>query len=377
MQGKITPEYQVKSQLHQWHIGGSVLLMSREPDIDAAELLPWDQADRYALELAPAQGKILILGEKFGAISLGLGADRCVVWNDSYVSHQAIKHNWARQTKPTQGVLMGAVEETVGADYAALIVRVPRDFGSMDYLLDRVARHITEQTPVYFVGLQRHLPHSFFPWLQQHFATVQSHPGVKKAKAFTAFGYKVRKQIKEKFYNAHGIAIGSHPLVFGSSQLDPGSAFLLEHLKIGLAPKVIVDLGCGSGVLAAVAGKRYPEAKIIATDDSYAAVALAAKNLAANQLLQAEVILGNCGEAIPSDCADLLLLNPPFHRGTILTDALTRRMVTAAGRILQTGGTLYLVCNQGLSYEPLLKKTFGTVKKIAQEKRYKLLLAKK
>lgn len=376
VQGKIRRANLGTFQWHQWDIKGQTFWLSREPDIDAPELLPWDQADHYALELAPPEGKILVLGERFGAISLGLGPERTVVWTDSSVSQQAIEGNWAQQNEPRQGLLVTSFAAIPKEPYAAVVIKVPRDFASLAYLLRALGEIIAAHTPIHLVALQRHLPHSFVPWLQEHCGEVTPHLGVKKAKAFTVSHVRFAQVPNERQYVVEGLTLKSHPLVFSSGHLDEGSAFLLANLKPKFSPTAVVDLGCGGGVLAAVAAKKFPEASIVATDESYAAVALAAGNFRDNHL-KVQAVTGNCGDSIGDESADLVLLNPPFHRGTTLTDELTRRMVAQASRMLRSRGMLYLVCNRGLLYEPMLRQNFGNVSQIAEQKRFKILVAQK
>jgi ribosomal protein L11 methyltransferase len=75
--------------------------------------------------------------------------------------------------------------------------------------------------------------------------------------------------------------------------MDAGPAFgagthgstmgCLEALgRIGTAPGSVLDLGCGSGILAIAAAKLWPEVRIVAVDNDPAAVANAAENARRN-----------------------------------------------------------------------------------------------
>ena len=80
--------------------------------------------------------------------------------------------------------------------------------------------------------------------------------------------------------------------------LDPGMAFgtgthastrlVLEHLQVmadaGAAPTRVLDVGCGSGILAIAAMKRWPAATCVAVDSDPIAVQATAENALANKV---------------------------------------------------------------------------------------------
>lgn len=79
-------------------------------------------------------------------------------------------------------------------------------------------------------------------------------------------------------------------------------------------PRVIADVGTGSGVLAIALARRFPGAEIHAVDDSPEALEVARQNAAA---LEVDVGfgLGNLFSALPPDLAgalDLVVSNPPY-----------------------------------------------------------------
>jgi release factor glutamine methyltransferase len=78
--------------------------------------------------------------------------------------------------------------------------------------------------------------------------------------------------------------------------------------------KVIVDLCTGSGNLALACAHHWPEARVLATDRSAAAAALARENADA-LALPVEVLVGDLFDPLPADLAgrvDLLVANPPY-----------------------------------------------------------------
>jgi release factor glutamine methyltransferase len=87
----------------------------------------------------------------------------------------------------------------------------------------------------------------------------------------------------------------------------PETEILVER-AIALKPKRVLDLGTGSGAIAAALAQALPEARIVATDVSAAAVAIAKRNLPAT----VEVRRGSDFEPVKGETFDLVVSNPPY-----------------------------------------------------------------
>jgi HemK-like putative methylase len=82
---------------------------------------------------------------------------------------------------------------------------------------------------------------------------------------------------------------------------------------IGSRSVRMADVGTGSGAVAVAVALRAPGAKVWATDDSEAAVALAKANVARHGLQgQVRVLLGDLIEPVPGKL-DLVVANLPYH----------------------------------------------------------------
>jgi SAM-dependent methyltransferase len=82
---------------------------------------------------------------------------------------------------------------------------------------------------------------------------------------------------------------------------------------IGSRSVRVADVGTGSGAVAVALALRAPSARIWATDDSEAALALARANVKRNSLEErVQVLLGDLLEPVPGEL-DLVLANLPYH----------------------------------------------------------------
>jgi ribosomal protein L11 methyltransferase len=123
--------------------------------------------------------------------------------------------------------------------------------------------------------------------------------------------------------------------------LDPGMAFgtgthastrlVLEELQrladAGARVRSVLDVGCGSGILAIAAAKLWPAARIVAVDNDPLAIDATVENAAKNGVAVA------CGRELPSEAYDVVLANIQAHVLRELCGALVARVA---------GGTLVL-----------------------------------
>src|SRR5690606_20342780 len=105
---------------------------------------------------------------------------------------------------------------------------------------------------------------------------------------------------------AFGIVLCAHGGVFAGDRIDIGTRVLLEALGRMPAAARVVDLGCGAGALAATYALRHPDARVIATDRSAAAVASARATMAANGIAErVTATLDDAGSELPAGETDL------------------------------------------------------------------------
>jgi 16S rRNA (guanine1207-N2)-methyltransferase len=173
-------------------------------------------------------------------------------------------------------------------------------------------------------------------------------------------------------YMVEEVAIKTLPGVFSREGLDSGSLLLINSFEEPVKGKVL-DIACGSGVLAAVLATYSPKMKITLSDVSAAAIEASRATLAANDL-PGEVIASN----VYSDIAgrfDMIISNPPFHEGLQTSLHAAEQLIRGAAKHLNIGGHLRIVANAFLPYAALLDATFGSHEVLAQNGRFKVYQA--
>ena len=158
--------------------------------------------------------------------------------------------------------------------------------------------------------------------------------------------------------------------VFSHGRLDAGTDFLLRQAPPPPSSGVLLDLGCGSGALALTMARRAPEARVIGVDVNERAVALCARNAAANALSNVEAMTPE--HVDPNLRFDLIWSNPPIRIGKA---ALHELLTLWLGR-LSPDGRAVLVVHKHLGSDSLqrwLTEQGWPTSRIASSRGYRLL----
>lgn len=138
--------------------------------------------------------------------------------------------------------------------------------------------------------------------------------------------------------------------VFSPDRLDAGTRLLLlEAPPLRTGDRRVLDLGCGWGPIACVAGLRSPEARVLAVDVNERALSLTAGNARLNRV--GNVTVARPDEADPALRFDRILCNPPIRVGK---NALHGLLATWLDR-LATGGRAHLVVHRHLGSDSLAR----------------------
>jgi 16S rRNA (guanine1207-N2)-methyltransferase len=164
----------------------------------------------------------------------------------------------------------------------------------------------------------------------------------------------------------------TYPGVFGYRGLDPGTRILLGALP-DLPPGArILDFGCGSGIVGAVAGARGDGLKLDLLDVDAVALEAARENLPEASLLLADGLASSGDEPY-----DAILSNPPFHRGKAEDPELVRDLVLGAPEILSPQGILVFVTQKRLRVDRQLEEAFQDVDILAEDATYRVWRGRK
>lgn len=172
------------------------------------------------------------------------------------------------------------------------------------------------------------------------------------------------------------ITLYSKPGIYGWNKIDQGSQLLIEqfrhHCQSWASEHFIsvLDLGCGYGYLSfAIAD--LPFIKRTATDNNAAAVA-ACRYTAAQAKIPIDVIAGDCAQGVEGQY-QVILCNPPFHKGFDLDGDLTMRFLRAARQKLSNNGQAFFVVNSFIGIEKKATHFFRQVDTLINNNHFKVL----
>lgn len=177
----------------------------------------------------------------------------------------------------------------------------------------------------------------------------------------------------KKFF-IENIFIKSLPGVFGRNKLDYASKLLISTFNAEIIQGNMLDVGCGTGVLSLLLGKRYPNLKLCLIDNHAAAIQSAKKTLESN-FFSANIFPSDIYSNVDSKF-NIIISNPSFHFGRKVSFQVAKNIIFHSVKYLKYNGELRIVGNTWLPYGTFLKNVFGQYDILAHEKNFKVYRAK-
>ena len=161
------------------------------------------------------------------------------------------------------------------------------------------------------------------------------------------------------------------PSVFSADGPDRGSELLAAALPAKL-PGRVADFGAGWGFLsrAILAQDSVKELDLIEAEAD--ALDCAKRNITDPR---ARFFWADATTFKPAKLWECVVMNPPFHVGRDVDAGLGMAFIKAAHRGLTPSGSLLLVANRHLPYEPLLRQLFKQVEEIGGDSAFRLFRA--
>lgn len=390
--------------------------LRRWPDVEADNLQAYDATDLLLVERALSLGidgrEIAVIGDEYGAITLALtdaGLDGIRVHQDLATGRRALARNAAELD--LAGFSSHELDATLLEGVRLVLLQLPKALSELEQIADAVARWAAPDAVLVAGGRVKHMTIAQNEVLGRSFAEVQAERAVRKSRLVVASAPSPAPSDPPFPVTARhdGLMLVAHGGAFAGARLDIGTRVLLEALRQAQGPRqpqgprqtqgprqpqelrqaqgpsggqassagwvaepveatpaeTVVDLGCGTGALAASYALAHPESRVIATDRSAAAVASARATVAANGVADRVTVMhDDAGSELADASADAVLLNPPFHLGNSVHTGAATRLFEAAARILRPGGELFTVYNSSLGYRAELTRLVGATEQM-------------
>jgi 16S rRNA G1207 methylase RsmC len=151
----------------------------------------------------------------------------------------------------------------------------------------------------------------------------------------------------------------SRPGVFAHRRVDAGARVLLNTMEIHANDRV-VDMGCGSGVVAIAAAARQEGVRVVALDSNPRAVQCTLQGAALNGLDRVTAHVNAEGDCPEPGTYDLFLANPPYYSHFRIAEIF----LDAARRALRPGGRVLVVSKQYPWYLEAMPARFDDVRTV-------------
>ncbi len=356
--------------------------LRRAPDIEAPELVAVDATDRLLLDEAAAAlalcgpGEVAVVDDTHGALTLGAvalhGARDVRVAQDLLVGERALGRNAERTGLAGSYRSLPLAEVAAGA--RVVLVQAPKALDALREIAESVAAVAAPDVTVLVGARVKHMTHAMNDVLGDSFTDVSATLARQKSRVLVARGPRpgVSSFPRCQQHPDLGLSVCAHGAAFAGTRVDIGTRALLARLD-AMAPEAgtALDLGCGTGVLAAALARARPGLRVLAADQSAAAVASTRATAAANGLEgRLEVVRDDAAETLAAGEVDLVVCNPPFHVGAAVVTTAADRLFGAAARVLRPGGELWTVYNSALRYKPTLARLVGPTRVAEQTPKF-------
>lgn len=364
--------------------------LRRWPDVEADNLHAHDATDRLLVDRATtligerglSGAEVVVIGDGYGGITLPLVAEgmRGIrVHQDLATGRRALERNASELE--LSGYAPGELDASLLAGARLVLLQLPKSLAELGQVADAVARWAAPDVVLVAGGRVKHMTLAQNEVLGRSFAEVRAERAARKSRLVIA---SLPREVPEEppfpVEERYGdLVVVAHGGAFAGPRIDIGTRVLLDalgldpqHRAAGGAPSsTVVDLGCGTGVLAVSYALAHSGARVVATDRSAAAVASARATAAANGVGdRVRVTHDDGGSELPDASADAVLLNPPFHLGSSVHTGAATRMFVAAARLLRPGGELWTVYNSGLGYRSELTRTVGSTEQLLRTSKF-------
>ncbi|MBW9093393.1 methyltransferase [Microbacterium jejuense] len=354
--------------------------LRRRPDVEAPGLVAVDAADRLILDESAAArsgvapGGLVVIGDAYGALTLGAAADGARgirVHQDPLTGERALAAN-ADACGLGDAFTSGALDAELVRGAEVVLLRLPRSLDALRDIAGLIAAHAARDVVVYAGGRLKHMTLAMNDVLRADFARLDVSLARQKSRVLVAREPGDGRDPVPSRETHDGLVVCAFGGAFAGASVDIGTRLLIAHLpETAPAGGTVIDLACGTGVIATTLALRHPSLEVIACDQSAVAVASARATAQANGVGdRVDVVRDDMLASQPDATAAFIALNPPFHSGSAVHEGIAPRMFADAARVLRPGGELWTVWNSGLRYRPALERLVGPTRQVARNAKF-------
>ncbi|MGZ0713179.1 class I SAM-dependent methyltransferase (plasmid) [Coraliomargarita sp. W4R53] len=365
--------------------------LRRWPDLEGPDLQASDAADRLLLDESTAARQAtttadtVVIGDSYGALTLGAVNDdppaagqKLRVHQDGLTGERALTAN-AERMGASDTFASRPLDSDLVRGAKLVLMRLPRSLDALRDIAALIAADASPDVAIFAGGRIKHMTLAMNDVLREHFTTVDVTHARQKSRVLIARGPQHGRAPLPQQATHGELVVCAFGGAFAGTSIDIGTRLLLEYLPTELRHDgAVIDLACGTGVVAAALAKHASRPHVIACDQSAIAVKSARATAKANGVAdRVSVIQDDMLARQPDATASLIALNPPFHVGAAISDEVAPRMFADAARVLRPGGELYTVWNSALKYRGSLERLVGPTRQLARNTKFTVTVSTK
>jgi 16S rRNA (guanine1207-N2)-methyltransferase len=307
---------------------------------------------------------------------------RVTTWAENYAEAQSLRMTCQANRIPLPKIILDADFTQLPIDaFDQAMLHFPRGRDRQRELLDLALALLRQDGRLVFAGAKNEGIRSALGEARERFG--QAGIVVRKGGVHAGLARRPPGQFKRPrlAFEHNTIVVDDIPTdlvtctgVFAPGRLDQGTANLIEGMRIRPETKVL-DLGCGTGLAGLAAARRG--GNVMWADVSARAIESTRRTLIANTVAKPKLYLCHGARAIEDHTVDVVITNPPFHRGHDVNYEVSQLFVREADRVLGPGGEIYLVANNFLPYPQWLREHFIDVKIVREDAQFRVYHGRK
>ncbi len=336
------------------------LSLKRLPETKNNSLKAWNAADELLVEFFSDKSKQLgIYNDTFGYLTCHFASEKPIVVINQKSQEAAIQKNLNGNGIPVEHNLFFNLTDEIHAQLDYAILKIPKSLGLLEVYFNQIHQCLSSEGEVTCGFMTKYFNSGILKLAHKYFDHVEQTKAKKKARLLILKGKKTIEKINlfESFeYN--NLQLKQYRGVFSSGKVDLATDFLLQNLPIPAKHDTVLDLACGNGIIGKWILEKAQVNQMHFLDDSNLAIASAKINLAESHTKFHHHFDLSLFE---DESFDWIIINPPFHFGNTVDTSIAIGLFHAAQTKLKKGGTLTIVANSNLGYEPILKSLFDSV----------------
>ena len=346
--------------------------LKRYPKTTDKSLRAWSNAELLVLDYITDTkvNKIHTFNDRFGVWNCTLKNKQIVtIWN--YASQKkAIEQNLLLNSCSVKTTYKTSLDSLDTVELA--LIKIPKSLELFELFLQQIHKASKSNTEVVCGFMTKYFSASYLKIASQYFEVVEQSKAWKKARLLVLKKTKnisVYKKLINSF-SWKGKEYQQYYGVFSSGNIDIGTQFFLEHLKIKKEEYNVLDLASGNGVIARWLLDKNTKAEVTLIDDFNLAISSSQLNI------YNQKAIFSCNDNLTdlkNNTFDLVVSNPPFHFEHENNIEITLSLFKDVLRILKPKGRFVLVANSHLNYSLHLNNLFSLVTVFKQNSKFQII----